>query len=369
MSIFIKEINQPGSIRVVIKDNIDLKGYVTTAGSKALESIAEPAQKSAFLLKNVIKNDIAIVGKANMNELALGVTGINPFYGTPVNPINSQLIPGGSSSGCAVAIKLGIADIAFGTDTGGSIRIPATCCGIVGLKTTYSRISLEGIYPLAPSLDTVGSLCKDIDNTVRAMELLEPGFKLKPVSCSKVAFFSADALPSIKQIVMDSIGLAGITLEEIQIDQWEKASEVCLTIMHYEAWNVNKMLIQRCPDLISQEVLTRLLKGKAVTKDDLTEAYLIAESFKDQMKSIFEKFNFLITPTLAIYPPKLSDANMIAHPSKRLTLPFNLVGLPALSTPAVNNPLVGIQIAGPWFSEPELLFLGKVIEDKLINGA
>ena len=119
-----------------------------------------------------------VVGKVNMHELAFGVTGINPWYGTPVNPLDPSLIPGGSSSGSAVAVATGEADVSFGSDTGGSIRVPAACCGVVGLKTTRGRIPLAGVRPLAPSLDTVGPMGATVASTVQGMTMLEPGFRV-----------------------------------------------------------------------------------------------------------------------------------------------------------------------------------------------
>ena len=118
----------------------------------------------------------AIVGKANLHELAFGGAGVNEWYGTPVNPLDPALLPGGSSSGSAVAVAEGSADYGYGTDTGGSVRIPAAFCGLAGLKTTYGRISLDGVWPLSPSLDTVGPIALDVAGLAAAMALLEPGF-------------------------------------------------------------------------------------------------------------------------------------------------------------------------------------------------
>jgi amidase len=110
------------------------------------------------------------VGRTNLHELALGVTGINPWFGTPLNPLDSSLAPGGSSSGSAVAVATGEAAVAYGTDTGGSIRFPAACCGVCGLKTTWGRIPVTGVRPLAPSLDTVGPMAADVAGLVLGLQ-------------------------------------------------------------------------------------------------------------------------------------------------------------------------------------------------------
>jgi amidase len=172
---------QAGEVRrLAVKDLIDMAGVVTTNGSKVVAAEAGPAEADAACMSGTraaeVKGDVVVVGKTNLHELAFGVTGINPWYGTPVNPLDPSRVPGGSSSGSAVALAGGEADLAFGSDTGGSVRMPAACCGIVGLKTTRGRVSLDGVRPLAPSLDTVGPMGATVGACEEAMALLEPGF-------------------------------------------------------------------------------------------------------------------------------------------------------------------------------------------------
>src|SRR4051812_18249462 len=164
-------------LRVAIKDNIDMKGVVTTAGSKLFATTHKPAQADASCLAIARQRNVQIVGKTNLTEFALAPSGLNEYFGTPENPLQHNLIPGGSSSGNAVALGSGMPDVAIGTDSAGSVRVPAACCGIVGLKTTFGLISLKGIYPLEPKhLDTVGPMGRDIAHTVEGMQLLQDGF-------------------------------------------------------------------------------------------------------------------------------------------------------------------------------------------------
>ncbi len=153
-----------------------MEGEPTTAGCRAVAARAVPAMADAACLAGARAAGARIVGRTNLHELALGVTGVNPWYGTPVNPLDPGLVPGGSSSGSAVAVATGEADVAYGSDTGGSVRIPAACCGTAGLKTTWGRVPLGGVWPLSPSFDTVGPLARDVAGLVTGMELLEPGF-------------------------------------------------------------------------------------------------------------------------------------------------------------------------------------------------
>src|SRR6202043_2404017 len=157
--------------RLAVKDLIDMEGGSTTAGCRAVAEVAGPASRDAACLAGARAAGARIVGRTNLHELALGVTGINPWFGTPVNPLDADLVPGGSSSGSAVAVATGDADVAYGTDTGGSVRIPAACCGIAGLKTTWGRVPVDGVYPLAPSMDTVGPLGADVAAVELGMRL------------------------------------------------------------------------------------------------------------------------------------------------------------------------------------------------------
>src|ERR1700758_1777325 len=166
-------------LRLAIKDNIDMKGVVTTAGSEYLAKTSQAATRDAQCLEIARERNVQIVGKTNLSEFAVAPSGLNEYYGTPKNPFSKlrRFIPGGSSSGSAVAAADGEADVAFGTDTAGSVRVPAACCGIVGLKTTFGLVSLKGIFPIEPKhLDTVGPMAKDIAHVVEGMDLLQIGF-------------------------------------------------------------------------------------------------------------------------------------------------------------------------------------------------
>ncbi len=169
-------------LKLAVKDNIDMKGVVTTAGSQYLAKNSPPAAQDAPCLAIARQSGVDFVGKTNLSEFALAPSGYNEYYGTPKSPLSHfhRLIPGGSSCGSAVCVAWGLADVSFGTDTAGSVRVPAACCGIVGLKTTYGLIPIDGLVPVEPKhLDTVGPLAKDIAGTVKGMELLVSGFAAK----------------------------------------------------------------------------------------------------------------------------------------------------------------------------------------------
>src|SRR3984957_9004231 len=175
-----------GGIRLAVKDLIDVAGVPTTAGSRALAAIAVAAERDAPCLAGARAAGARIVGKANLHELALGASGVNEYFGTPVNPLDPGLVPGGSSSGSAVAVADDEADLAYGSDTGGSVRVPAAFCGITGLKTTHGRIPLDGVWPLAPSLDTIGPMARDVAGVAAGLALLEPGFSVDVAAAVRI---------------------------------------------------------------------------------------------------------------------------------------------------------------------------------------
>src|SRR5487761_1272569 len=168
MTTWLARLDAPGDgPRLAVKDCIDVAGLPTTVGCAVIARRAVATARQA---------GARITGKTNLTELCWSADGVNDWSGTPQNPVDSRLVPGGSSSGSAVAVATGEADVGYGTDTGGSVRIPAACCGIAGLKTTWGRIPAAGVYPLAPSLDTVGPLGADVAAVELGMRLLEPGF-------------------------------------------------------------------------------------------------------------------------------------------------------------------------------------------------
>src|SRR6202451_2192070 len=174
---WIVRLDPPGEgTRLAVKACIDIEGLPTTVGSQVIAEQAKPAARDAAVVAAARRSGARIVGKTNLAELCWSAAGTNAWSGTPPNPLDSRRLPGGSSSGSAVAVATGEADVALGTDTGGSVRIPAACCGIVGLKTTWGRVPVEGVYPLAWSLDTVGPLGADVAAVERGMRLIEPGF-------------------------------------------------------------------------------------------------------------------------------------------------------------------------------------------------
>src|SRR5215469_16896298 len=245
------EVKDTTDLRLAVKDLIDLKGVVTTAGSEYFEKNGLPAAKDAACMAIARERGVLVVGKTNLDEFAVGVTGMNEYFGIPRNRMSRwrDLIPGGSSSGSAVAIQSGMADVAFGTDTAGSIRFPAACCGIAGLKTTYGLISLRGVFPLEPRhMDTVGPMGKDIDHVVEGMDLLENGFRDRYKAASanmsartiRIGRLYVDGTdPKIDHAIDSALAQAHfqiIPLSKNSKAKWDQAEKDATTVAEAGAW-------------------------------------------------------------------------------------------------------------------------------------
>ncbi len=240
-------------LKLAVKDLIDMKGVVTSAGSKYISQSAQPAARDAKCLARArADKNVVIVGKTNLTEFAVSVSGVNEYYGTPRNTrhFTHRIIPGGSSSGSATAVEHEGADVAFGTDTAGSIRVPAACCGVYGLKTTFGLVPLDGVFPVSPKhLDTVGPIAKDLPKLVQGMDLLEDGFQAKyeeakqakPSGKSiRVGRLYLDGTNSaVDKAVDDALASANfqvVKLPDSFKDQWVKAQKAGMTISLADAW-------------------------------------------------------------------------------------------------------------------------------------
>lgn len=372
-------------LRLAVKDNIDMKGVVTTAGSALFQFTHRPATEDAPCLDIARKRDVIIVGKTNLSEFAISPSGANDHFGTPRNPYNFwwSLIPGGSSCGSAAAVAFKKADVAFGTDTAGSVRVPAACCGIVGLKTTHGLISLEGIHPIEPEhLDTVGPMAKTVEETAVGMDLLEEGFAAR-YAAAKLAKPTAQGIRigrlnlrgtdrKIDKAVDQALEEAGFQIVQLNDDfrkAWEQATSDGNTVAAAGTWRSNHQY--RYALGVSTRSQTVIQVGRINYLTGYRKALSRRDDWQAALHEVFQTVDFIALPTmqttpLRIPPPiefGLIEARMLAIQN---TVAVNFAGNPAVAVPIPLHgggvPMTSLQLVGPRNSEAQLLNAGRFVE-------
>lgn len=346
---------------VAIKDLIDLAGTPTTAGCAALAAVAEPAERDAACLAGIRAADAAIVGKTNLHELACGGTGVNAAFGTPVNPFDSACIPGGSSSGNAVALANHEVDIAIGSDTAGSIRTPSACCGTVGLKTTWGRVPVDGVWPLAPSLDTIGPMARTVAGVVAGMALLEPGFAAGVVAPRIGRVRLPDVDPDIDAAVDALLTASELEVVDVALAGWEVASQAGWEVMFHEVWQVDGHLYEQDRAHLGTDIRERLEQARDVSDATYQRARAQRERWRAELAAAFDHTPVLAWPTIAMFPPRI-DAPV--PNTRRTNIAVNHAGHPSLALPAPTGGRfpASIQLVGPDFAEDSLCATGLLLE-------
>jgi amidase len=370
MSTFITKLDASGyGPRLAVKDIIDVEGVPTTAGCRAVERTAQPATADAACLAGARAAGARLVGKANLHELAVLPIGTNPWFGTPVNPLDPALIPGGSSSGSAVAVATDAADVALGSDTGGSVRVPSACCGTVGLKTTHGRVSLDGVYPLAPSLDTIGPMASTVAGLTLGMQLLEPGFTPADAPARVVGRIRTTGHPDIEAAIDAALAAAEFEVMALEWGLFEPGSQAFAPIYFEEMWNVDHELVEAHPDGVGPDIVQTVTVADMFrpAADDARKALI---EWKQSLADLFSRVELLALPTLPMFPPRLDELNedtmfpTVIEITKHVAL-FNAAGVPCTAQPvpvAASHLPASLQLVGPPGGEEVLLPTAQRVE-------
>ena len=354
--------------RVMLKDSIDIKGMQTLLGSLALAERAA-ALEHATVVKRILQADCVITAKTNLHELAFGITGINKVFGTPLNPKYPTLIPGGSSSGSAAAVAVGMADFSLGTDTGGSIRVPAACCGVYGLKPTFTRVSRQGVHPEQSSLDCVGPFANSLDMLQIAMQIIDPTFQknIQRIDQSKLAVLDVVANDEVWACIEAHLQALALSAQRVPVPLFEQANQAGIDIIHYESWQAYAELTQT--GLLGADVQMRLYKAAQTTAQQVEQAEQVRRAFTAQIDALLQQYDALLLPTLPQIPPKLEDVEhtVALFNLTRLVRPFNLSGHPAISLPIETTAgmPVGIQIIAQQFADEKLCAIAAYVMDNM----
>src|SRR4026209_1580196 len=314
-------------IPIAVKDLFDTAGIRTTGGSKFFAD--HIPDTDAFVVEKLKQAGATIIGKTITHEIALGVTGDNPHYGTAHNPWDTTRIPGGSSSGSAIAVATGMALGALGTDTGGSIRIPASLCGVVGLKPTYGRVSLRGVFPLSWNLDHVGPLTKCVKDAALMLQVISAYDPIDPTSMKmltgdylghlvddmegrKIAVgvgefiegADSEVILAVRQAarVFESIGC---NVREVNVDWMRDAALANKTMTQSDGAAVHRDRLKEHPDWFGDDIRRRLEDGTKTTSTEYILARRVQTESRKRCEKFFESCDFLITPTTPIAAPTI----------------------------------------------------------------
>ncbi|MDR5658084.1 Asp-tRNA(Asn)/Glu-tRNA(Gln) amidotransferase subunit GatA [Serpentinicella sp. ANB-PHB4] len=413
-----EKLGQLAGIPIAIKDNICTENLKTTCGSKMLEDFIPPYD--ATVVKKLKEAEAIIIGKTNLDEFAMGSSTENSAYKVTKNPRDYTRIPGGSSGGSAASVASGLSFMSLGSDTGGSIRQPASFCGVVGLKPTYGLVSRYGLVAFASSLDQIGPITKNVRDCALTLDVMAGKDILDPTTVEtnkeksyldsikeeikdiKIAmpkeFFPKKLDIQIKNKVKDSIKLlksTGATIEEISLPITRQSLSAYYIISSAEASsnlarfdgirygyrsenykNINELMVNTRNEAFGKEVKRRIMLGTyALTSKHYNSWYNKAQHLRNKIKKqfecVFQNYDLIISPTSPILPFSIGEKifdPLDMYLSDLYTVSANLAGLPALSMPcgfSNSNLPIGIQIIGPRFSESKILRTAYALEQEL----
>ncbi|MYF88912.1 MAG: amidase [Boseongicola sp. SB0676_bin_33] len=360
------------------KDLFDMSGVATESGSKLLKG--RVPRRDAAVLRNATRAGLVSLGKTHQTELAFSGLGLNPVTASPPCVHDPEAVSGGSSSGAAASVAFGLAAAGIGSDTGGSVRIPSAWNDLVGLKTAWGRLSLEGVVPLCPRFDTVGPLCRSVEDSALLMAALEG---VRPMDLGeltlagvKLAVLRTAAFDGIEdeprnafESAVERLRAAGAQVADIEVPLVEEAMALAPILFPAEAYDTWKERIEAEGDLMYPPVRKRFLQGRSVTADSLRAAWQKLDALREAYRDASSGFDAMILPSVPIRPPKagplLADEEAFTHANLRAlqnTRVGNLMGLAALTLPT-GVASCGLMLQGS--REEDVLRLGLAAETAL----
>jgi aspartyl-tRNA(Asn)/glutamyl-tRNA(Gln) amidotransferase subunit A len=368
-------------IPIAHKDLIWTKGVRTTSGSKLFADYVP--NSNAQVVEKLNDAGVVMVGKTGLHELAYGITSDNPHFGTIRNPRNPEHIPGGSSGGSGVAVATGMALMATGTDTGGSIRIPASYCGVVGIKPTYGLVSVSGVQPLGFSLDHIGPLTTTVGDARVSLDAMADSARRKPGPASirqiRVGvpenYYFTQVAPEVQEAVHNAAKRAeglGARVTPVQVPDIETFNAASRVILLSEAAALYEPYMDRQSE-IGLDVRALLYQGRLVPATDYVNAQRLRKVLANEFRALFRAIDCLFTPATPITAPRIGQREVEISgetldtrlATTRFARAFNALGFPALVMPCGETPEgmpIGLQIVGRPFEENLLFKLGEALE-------
>ncbi|MGY1683622.1 amidase [Geodermatophilus sp. SYSU D01176] len=370
---------QPGplaGLRIGLKDNIDTAGVRTTCGSDFFRHRI-PSQ-DAEVVTRLRAAGARITAKLNMAEFAVGVTSQNSAFGGCRNPWDPDRAPGGSSGGSGAAVAAGLVDAALGTDTGGSVRLPAAMCGVTGLRPSAGRISTAGVFPVSSVTDTVGPVARSVAEVERLFTVLaDPQCPTPRAVTGRVGvprhFFTEDVDPGVAEVLTAAardLATLGTELVDVRLPGVETAQDVVYTLVYSELAEIHRARVQAEPGRFHPDTLARIRLGLSLTPADRDAALRAQADFRATLDEVFTDVDAVLTPTLPVDVPLLQGGDVIGV-SRRLgqfTYPWSLHAGPTLALPAGSHPRsgmpVGAQLTAATGREEVLFALGRAYQDR-----
>ena len=368
--VFITKLEPAGDgTTVAVKDLFDTAGIRTTYGSAIFRDHVPAATATA--VERLEAGGYVNVGKANLHEFAWGITSENPHYGRVPNPLSVDRVAGGSSGGSAAAVAAGLAETGLGTDSGGSIRIPAACCGVAGFKPTYGLVPLDGCFPLAPSFDHAGPIARDVTGCARMMQALVPGFGATELdSLDEIAVGIAwmdGAEPGVRDRVEHAAALFPNRrmLELPPPDGTYDGFEREVAEVHAELWRGHS-------ELYGENVAFKCTKALKVTDAEVAAATRTRELYRERIAELTDSVDLVVTPTLEWVAPLAGTGDLRLRTRMiKLTYPWNATGAPALALPcgaAEAGLPASVQLIGRPGADALVLAAGALLERALAGG-
>jgi aspartyl-tRNA(Asn)/glutamyl-tRNA(Gln) amidotransferase subunit A len=372
---------------IIVKSNINVKGMNASCASKTLENYK--AGYDASVIEKIKKEDGLILGMANMDEFACGSSGETSAFGPTKNPSAIGRIPGGSSSGSAASVAAGFSDLALGSDTGGSIRNPASHCGVIGVKPSYGLVSRYGLIDLGMSLDQIGPFAKSVDdalfllNVLRGKDEKDPTtyeskeIKIEKLKKVRIGVPDIKADEKIWALIRKKIdGLKEVEIVKVKLPHVDLAVQTYYPLVYTEFFSGTRKFDGRrygkkIEEACGEEVLRRILGGKEISKAEYHGKYyrkaLMAKALiKKEFEKAFKEMDLIVMPTVPRLPHKFGEKISVEemYSYDTLTIPANLAEIPAISIPAgkIENIPVGLQILAPRFEEGKMFSFAKLIE-------
>ena len=364
MTIFLARPQRIGDgIALAVKDLFETAGVRTTYGSILFAD--HVPERSAEAVTRLEAAGYVNVGKTNLHEFAYGIASYNPHFGEVPNPIAAGRTAGGSSAGSAAALAAGLADAALGSDSGGSIRIPAACCGVVGLKPSRGLVPLEGCRPLAPSFDHAGPMGRDVETCARMLEALAPGLERAELGSLEELEVGVAWLEFAAPLVRARVEAAAARFPHRRSVTFPFPEGVGAVFMR-EAAESHRGLFPEHADAYGENVRAKLERCLEVTDAEFEVALRRLEDYRERAVEAIDGLDLLITPTLAfVAPPAFEDDLEIRDAMIRFTYPFNALGWPALALPcgpAEAELPASVQVVAPNGEDARVIAAGALLE-------